>query len=719
MQSSRRPLFLRYILVLCLILVSSAIFALTQFNSANSQDNQPTGDNPWDLKIMPQAGLFTFYDAPAGASQTGKPLEIGDFNGDGCGDLAITGQNAISLRPEGSRREGGHIRIVMDVCDIEGRIALEEEEVTPSYTVLTIYGAYAGDMAGTETYVGDFNSDGYSDLMLSAQNNDGASLERINSGAVYVVLGNEDFAFNNEIDLRHPPAHVLTFYGANINDRFGMWVGGGDFDGDGYEDMLIGANQGDGYENSRANAGEAWILYGDELLLSKYRPVTDLATADIDATWIIGADFDDLLGSCVWGADLNDDGFDDAIVSAALWRGSAGVEGLSFGGGDGPANSRYNAGETYVVYGYADMRGEIIDLATLLDETGTPIDESITVIYGADQNDLLGEEIATGDLDGDGQPDLVLGTLIGDGANNRLEESGEAWVIYVDEDFPGQAFDLAQPDFEKMVVIYPDQAYSKGGDTMRVGDLDQDGVDDLFYGVPDYDPRGYDLALRRNAGYLAIIFGKTGGFPHIDGQIILPSGAPEDLVVRYIVGADENDMMSYGMAIGDVDGDGVIDIAPNGMGGDGLRNTLANAGEIYVISGAEFLASDHSQLDETPSATEIVQSSSTNTPLPIVADFDTSALGSPQQGFIYYQSTCAGCHGSEGSGEGVGLPLVDTDFINDISDEELLYFLQVGRSSDDSASQTGVLMPAYGGRVNGTPAEMWDIIAYIRQLNAD
>lgn len=717
MQSVSKYLSIRYLLVFIFILSSFLAFLSLNSQSANSQDEGPTGRNPWDLKIMPQNGLFVFYDNPAGASQTGKPLDLGDFDGDGCGDIAITGQNATTLRPEGARREAGHVRIVMDMCTVGGRIAMEEDE-PPSHTVVTIYGAYAGDMAGTEIYVGDFNSDGYDDLVIGAQNNDGASLERINAGAVYLVLGNKDFALNTDIDLRTPPAYVLTFYGANINDRFGMWVEGGDFDGDGYEDMLLGANQGDGYENSRSNSGEAWIIYGDEYLLTKYRPVTDLATDDLDATWIIGADFDDLLGSTVWGDDVNGDGYDDAIVSAALWRGSAGVEGLSFGGGDGPGNTRYNAGETYIVYGNANFRREIIDLAARVDEFGYPLDDSITVFYGADENDLLGEEVATGDLNGDGQLDVIVATLIGDGPNNSILESGEAWVVYNDGELPGQAFDLADPDFDRMVAIYPDQTYSKGGDTVRVADLNRDGVDDLFYGVPDYDPMGYDLETRRNAGFLAVLFGHEGGFPTNDGQILLPSAEPNGLLVRYIVGADENDMMSYAMAVGDVDNDGIVDIAPNGMGGDGAYNTLSNTGEIYVISGAEFLSSDHDLRNPSEQTTPVVQSiPPTSTPIP-VPEFDTSVPGSPALGFLYYHEVCAGCHGPGGSGEGVGLALIDTDFILNISDEDLLYFLQVGRFADDPANITGIVMPPYGGRVDWGPAEMWDIVAYIRQLNA-
>ena len=108
---------------------------------------------PWDLRKTTQAGMFTFYDTPASASTTGKPLDIGDFDGNGCGDLAITGQNASPL----GRGSAGHLRIVMNLCRIGGQLVMESAGQRPG--VFSIYGAYAGDMAGTETYIDDFNQE--------------------------------------------------------------------------------------------------------------------------------------------------------------------------------------------------------------------------------------------------------------------------------------------------------------------------------------------------------------------------------------------------------------------------------------------------------------------------------------------------------------------------------------------------------------------------------
>ena len=404
------------------------------------------------------------------------------------------------------------------------------------------------------------------------------------------------------------------------------------------------------------------------------------------------------------------------MISAALWRASSGIGGLSFGGADGPGNLRYNSGEAFIVFGRPDLRGQIVDLAARIDAEGRPLDDSISIIYGRNANDLLGEEIAAGDLDGDGRLDLILGTLVGDGPEFNLDEAGEAWIIYTHEPFRGQAFDLSAPEAGRTAVIFPDQADSKAGDTLRAADLDGDGIDDLFYGAPDYDPVGYDGRVRHNAGMMAIIFGQPGGL-HGEIRLFEP---PDDLRARFIVGADDNDMMPYALAIYDLDSDGVIDIAPNAMGGDGQHNDRVNAGEIYAVSGKEFLSADHvfASAGGSPTATpppdvtaapSIVYQTDATVPAPTAADLE--------RGQAHFEETCAGCHGFKGEGvPSLGLPLVTSPLILYASDADLLAFIRTGRASDHPDNVTGISMPPSGGRPDWSDAELLDVIAYLRWL---
>ncbi len=699
------------------ILISMAVGAFSIVPMRAQTPVPPTGNQPWDLQYTNQAGQFTYYDSPVGASTTGKPLDIGNFDGNDCGDIAITGQNATHSLDGEWRGSAGHIRIIINLCLIHGQTS--SESMMPWEKGFSIYGAYAGDMAGTETYTADFNGDGFDDLLFSAQNSDGAQRDRSNAGAVYLLFGSSDFVQHGDIDLRKMGDDLMVFYGATSEDRMGLWVEGGDFDGDGIQDLLIGANQADGENDERINAGEAWIIYGDKNMQSRYGQVTDMRQPPADATRIIGADFDDLLGSTVWGDDFNGDGFDDATVSAGLWRASSGIGGLSFGGGDGPGNTRYNSGETFIVFGTATLRGQTIDLAAKLDASGRPIDNSISVVYGQNANDLLGEEIAAGDMDGDKRLDLILGTLIGDGPEENLDEAGEAWIIYSHEPFTGQMFDLNNLELGRGVVIYPDQADSKAGDTLRAGDLDHDGVDDLFYGAPDYDGTSYDGRIRHNAGMMAIIFGEYGGLPNQNDKILLFS-PPEKLRVRFIIGGDQNDMMPYALSIGDVNHDGYIDIAPNAMGGDGEHNDRVNAGEIYVLSGTEFLSSKHIFIDPDSAENPIDASEATFAPTPAFqTDTIIAATGSGniESGKQHFEETCAGCHGFQGQGvPGLGLPLVTSPLILYAPDADLLAFIRAGRPAGHPDNVTGVSMPPSGGRPDWNDQQITDIIAYLRVL---
>ncbi|MBN8639145.1 MAG: hypothetical protein J0M07_27760, partial [Anaerolineae bacterium] len=116
------------ILLLLALLISGGVLGQTP----------PTGDQPWDLLATSQRGQFTFYDAPTGSSVTGKPLEIGDFDGNGCGDLAVTGQNASHSIAGEWRGSGGHLRLIMNVCPIIGTLTAE----ALTGRGFTIYGAY-------------------------------------------------------------------------------------------------------------------------------------------------------------------------------------------------------------------------------------------------------------------------------------------------------------------------------------------------------------------------------------------------------------------------------------------------------------------------------------------------------------------------------------------------------------------------------------------------
>jgi mono/diheme cytochrome c family protein len=95
---------------------------------------------------------------------------------------------------------------------------------------------------------------------------------------------------------------------------------------------------------------------------------------------------------------------------------------------------------------------------------------------------------------------------------------------------------------------------------------------------------------------------------------------------------------------------------------------------------------------------------------------DEAALKAGRTTFLI---VCASCHGADARGvQGLGKPLVGSEFFNSQTDVELLTFLQTGRPVNDPMNTTGVAMPARGGRLHLTDADLANVIAYIRCLNA-
>src|SRR5262249_38828077 len=124
----------------------------------------------------------------------------------------------------------------------------------------TVNGAATNDFLGYSVDgAGDINGDGLADVLISARGVDGPAGG--NTGAVYVIFGRTgSFPMTIEVSTLNG-ASGFTLRGAAALDGAGSTVGGaGDVNGDGYDDVIVGANGAD--PNGVTDAGQSYVVYG-------------------------------------------------------------------------------------------------------------------------------------------------------------------------------------------------------------------------------------------------------------------------------------------------------------------------------------------------------------------------------------------------------------------------------------------------------------------------
>ena len=401
----------------------------------------------------------------------------------------------------------------------------------------TLYGAEAADLTSALA-AGDFNGDGTLDLLVAAGFADGPANSRPDAGEAYLFLG----PFNPGEQRDAAADQDATIYGADAGDGLGRAVASGDLNGDGIDDIVLGAPFADGPENARTDAGETYVILGSQELGDTITEL-DLAQGVADLT-ISGADVEDLAGFTLLTAELNGDDVDDLVIGA-FWA-------------DGPDDNRPRAGEAYLLLGGAELDGNI-DLAS---------GGYDTVVYGAEADDRLAEAIAAGDVNGDGRTDLIIAAPFASGPDNSRDAAGETYVMLAP--LPA-TIDIAAGE-QDVTILGVDPGDQLGHD-IASGDTDGDGNDDILLVAVSSNGYANESEL---AGEGALILG--GELPAI---VDVAQGAAALLVY----GADAGDRFGRSATMGDVNGDGLADLLPAAPGGDGFRGRLNNAGEVYIFHG--------------------------------------------------------------------------------------------------------------------------------------
>ena len=505
-----------------------------------------------DLATLGMGGVTIFgadVDDVSGLSVS----NAGDVNGDGYDDVLIGASFADAA--ENAKSLAGDSYVVFGGPSLPTTIDLGNLGVAG----MTIFGADAGDRSGISvSSAGDVNGDGFDDLLIGAYLADASFNETSYAGDSYVIFGRASLPA--AIDLASLGSAGVTIFGAAVQDRSGRSVSSaGDVNGDGFDDLLIGARYGDFGGNARLSAGNSYVIFGKASL-----PATiSLNSLGTDGITIHGAETNDSSGISVSSAgDVNGDGFDDLLVGASA--------------ADASGNSKSSAGDTYVIFGKA-LPPAAIDLANL--------GAAGITIFGADANDLSGGSVSrAGDVNGDGFDDLLIGARGGDAAGNAKSYVGESYVIFGSASLP-TTINLATLGTAGITIFGADVNDGSGGAVSSAGDVNGDGFDDLLIGASSAGASGNVKIL---AGDSCLIFGGTS-LPTTIDLATLPTVANAGIT---IFGAAPEDFSGRSVSsAGDVNGDSFDDLLIGASGGDALDNAKSSAGDSYVIFGGDFTAS--------------------------------------------------------------------------------------------------------------------------------
>ncbi|MCK6531020.1 FG-GAP-like repeat-containing protein [Myxococcota bacterium] len=449
-----------------------------------SAGGDTTGDGRDDLVVAspmyPTYGIVHVMDEPFPGITLGDAAAslTGVWPGDAAGaSLAVgadlTGAGAACLVIGGWTAGGAGGEAV-------GRIWIAPAPLPPGaidVSALTaIEGTGAHDFAGYSlAVIGDATGDGLADLLVGAPN---AGPEEVGTGAAYLVPG-PILAPASLADVG------LALWGEGAGDSAGHAVAGaGDVDGDGLDDLLIGAPSADG---GATDAGAAYLVPG---------PVAASGTLADAAAVLLGPTEGARAGYAVAGVgDVDGDGFRDLVVGAPGASEYDGAAFLLLGPVSGTISLAAADGRIGGEPGAATTFGRVVAAAGDADGDGRADvwvgdSGSLYLFLGPATGDLTpasAQAKLTGagrpavaatvpDLDGDGLPELFAGTS--DYPEGALDPEGAAWLLY------GPFSGVRELDEVGVGFLGPGTGAGMGAALAASSDLDGDGVPDLVIGAP-------------------------------------------------------------------------------------------------------------------------------------------------------------------------------------------------------------------------------------------
>jgi hypothetical protein len=278
-------------------------------------------------------GSVVLIDGAAAGDLAGRALACGDLDGDFLDDLVIGVPN--NAGPGGARAQAGEVAVIWG----RSKLAMGSYKDLATSADILVYGAEAGDNAGTGVAVADYDGDNFGDLLIGEPLGDAVGNAKVNAGETYLIYGKVRGSWPAVTDLLAGIAGIgKGWVGAEAGDLLGNWVVGGDIDGDGRDDLVLAATQADGVANGRLSAGEMYLYFGGLRGASIDQNNNAETVHDIR---IIGAWSGDRAGSIMAMGDLD---FDGKLELA-----------MGVPGSDSFNNTRLDAGEVVILYGFGQI----------------------------------------------------------------------------------------------------------------------------------------------------------------------------------------------------------------------------------------------------------------------------------------------------------------------------------------------------------------------------